>query len=331
VNGKSTSTNVINNTTNGNVASTNGGVGGVANLMRNASKSCDNNINKSTSCGINGAEKNGGLHLNGNVTNSGLITNGNAAVTHSSSTTSNLNNSHASMFEASCNIHNNNNNNNTGTTTTNGIRSNSFKTNSLVALTTTTNGHASSEEKRSESESVVKDSLPNGTADANNENDECIDISQEFESHNGLGQLVVNGHVYDNNSSFKLSLTADESLQSVTNGAGVDGNSTTNSTTTTTTIANNNNNTNNNHLGPQVLSFQVEIDDSRKRRIDEKLRECSSGDSDSESEHNIYMPKAVDLPSAQRLAKRLYYLDGFKANDVVRHLSKKYAPFFSLL
>lgn len=67
--------------------------------------------------------------------------------------------------------------------------------------------------------------------------------------------------------------------------------------------------------------FQVEIDESIKRRIDEKLRECS--DSDSDSEHNIYTPKAVDLPSAQRLAKRLYYLDGFKLNDVVRHLSKK--------
>ncbi len=72
-----------------------------------------------------------------------------------------------------------------------------------------------------------------------------------------------------------------------------------------------------------VLTFQVDIDDSIKRKIDEKLKECSSGDSDSESEHNVYWPKAVDLPSAQRLAKRLYYLDGFKAADVSRHLSKK--------
>lgn len=72
-----------------------------------------------------------------------------------------------------------------------------------------------------------------------------------------------------------------------------------------------------------VLSFLVEIDDTIKKKIDEKLRECGSGDSDSDSDVNIYTPKAVDLPSAQRLAKRLYYLDGFKANDVVRHLSKK--------
>jgi hypothetical protein len=76
-----------------------------------------------------------------------------------------------------------------------------------------------------------------------------------------------------------------------------------------------------NHL--PVLNFQVEIDDTIKKKIDEKLKECSSGDSDSDSECNVYFPKAVDLPSAQRLAKRLYYLDGFKANDVVRHLSKK--------
>jgi hypothetical protein len=72
-----------------------------------------------------------------------------------------------------------------------------------------------------------------------------------------------------------------------------------------------------------VLSFQVEIDDTIKKKIDEKLKECSSGDSDSDSSVNIYTPKAVDLPSAQRLAKRLFYLDGFKTSDVARHLSKK--------
>lgn len=81
-------------------------------------------------------------------------------------------------------------------------------------------------------------------------------------------------------------------------------------------------------VGGLIGTFQIEIDESIKRRIDEKLRECSSGDSDSDSEHNIYTPKAVDLPSAQRLAKRLYYLDGFKLNDVVRHLSKKYSLIF---
>jgi hypothetical protein len=34
--------------------------------------------------------------------------------------------------------------------------------------------------------------------------------------------------------------------------------------------------------------------------------------------------KSVDLPSARRLAKRLYLLDGFKSTDVMRHLCKRY-------
>lgn len=47
-------------------------------------------------------------------------------------------------------------------------------------------------------------------------------------------------------------------------------------------------------------------------------------ESDIESLHSFhYSPKAVDLPSAVRLAKRLYTLDGFKKSDVSRHLSKK--------
>ncbi|KAK9506294.1 hypothetical protein O3M35_008254 [Rhynocoris fuscipes] len=46
-------------------------------------------------------------------------------------------------------------------------------------------------------------------------------------------------------------------------------------------------------------------------------------DSDVESLHSYhYSPKAVDIPSAVRLAKRLYTLDGFKKSDVSRHLSK---------
>lgn len=80
-----------------------------------------------------------------------------------------------------------------------------------------------------------------------------------------------------------------------------------------------------------VLTFQIEIDDSIKKKIDEKLKECSSTDSDSDSEQNMYTPKSVDLPSAQRLAKRLYFLDGFKPNDVFRHLSKKYLYYIYIL
>ncbi|XP_023230017.1 uncharacterized protein LOC111630187, partial [Centruroides sculpturatus] len=46
-------------------------------------------------------------------------------------------------------------------------------------------------------------------------------------------------------------------------------------------------------------------------------------ESDIESLHSFhYSPKAVDMPSAYRLAKRLYNLEGFKKSDVSRHLSK---------
>lgn len=51
----------------------------------------------------------------------------------------------------------------------------------------------------------------------------------------------------------------------------------------------------------------------------------SEDESDVESLHSFhYSPKAVDMPSAIRLAKRLYGLDGFKKSDVSRHLCKKY-------
>ncbi|XP_078659022.1 uncharacterized protein LOC144904185 isoform X6 [Branchiostoma floridae x Branchiostoma belcheri] len=51
--------------------------------------------------------------------------------------------------------------------------------------------------------------------------------------------------------------------------------------------------------------------------------------SDSDSDVDLALdrepgsPKKVDIPSAKRLAKRLYNLDGFKKSDVARHLSKK--------
>lgn len=50
----------------------------------------------------------------------------------------------------------------------------------------------------------------------------------------------------------------------------------------------------------------------------------SDDGSDVESLHSYhYSPKAVDIPSAVRLAKRLFGLEGFKKSDVSRHLSKK--------
>ncbi|CAH0753155.1 unnamed protein product, partial [Bemisia tabaci] len=49
----------------------------------------------------------------------------------------------------------------------------------------------------------------------------------------------------------------------------------------------------------------------------------SEDESDIESLRSFhYSPKAVDHPSASRLAKRLFTLDGFKKSDVSRHLSK---------
>lgn len=58
--------------------------------------------------------------------------------------------------------------------------------------------------------------------------------------------------------------------------------------------------------------------------------QSADDESDIESLHSFhYSPKAVDLPSAVRLAKRLYSLDGFKKSDVSRHLGKKYVNNFA--
>lgn len=55
----------------------------------------------------------------------------------------------------------------------------------------------------------------------------------------------------------------------------------------------------------------------------------SDDGSDVDSLHSYhYSPKAVDIPSAVRLAKRLFLLEGFKKSDVSRHLSKKYVFLF---
>lgn len=69
-------------------------------------------------------------------------------------------------------------------------------------------------------------------------------------------------------------------------------------------------------------------DDTPTLLVNQEGRESSppiSDDgSDVDSLHSYhYSPKAVDIPSAVRLAKRLYGLEGFKKSDVSRHLSKK--------
>ncbi|KAK2720362.1 hypothetical protein QYM36_004300 [Artemia franciscana] len=48
----------------------------------------------------------------------------------------------------------------------------------------------------------------------------------------------------------------------------------------------------------------------------------SEEESDLESLSYHYSPKAVDVPAAGRLAKRLFMLDGFHKSDIARHLSK---------
>lgn len=51
--------------------------------------------------------------------------------------------------------------------------------------------------------------------------------------------------------------------------------------------------------------------------------DSSEGESDMESLHSYHPPvRQVDVPSAVRLAKRLFHLDGFKRTDVSRHLGK---------
>ena len=49
----------------------------------------------------------------------------------------------------------------------------------------------------------------------------------------------------------------------------------------------------------------------------------SEEESDMDSLHSYHPPvKIVDIPSAHRLAKRLYNLEGFRKSDISRHLSK---------
>ena len=50
---------------------------------------------------------------------------------------------------------------------------------------------------------------------------------------------------------------------------------------------------------------------------------CESQESDLESLHSYHPPtRTVDIPSAVRLARRLYSLQGFRKSDISRHLSK---------
>jgi hypothetical protein len=65
------------------------------------------------------------------------------------------------------------------------------------------------------------------------------------------------------------------------------------------------------------INQQVDVEGSPSSLCSEE------SESDLESIHSYHPPaKVIDIPSAKRLATRLYYLDGFKKTDVSRHLSR---------
>ncbi|CAL1282692.1 unnamed protein product [Larinioides sclopetarius] len=72
------------------------------------------------------------------------------------------------------------------------------------------------------------------------------------------------------------------------------------------------------------ISAANEVEESEHHPTAQRSESPPTDDeSDIESLHSFhYSPKAVDIPSAIRLAKRLFFLDGFKKTDVSRHLSK---------
>lgn len=91
-----------------------------------------------------------------------------------------------------------------------------------------------------------------------------------------------------------------------------------------------------------VSPISSELDQKTKEAIDARLKEIDD-EFDSTRKQGIFdldiaffypedllgpvrsetVNKSVDLPSARRLAKRLYMLDGFKSTDVIRHLCKR--------
>lgn len=81
-----------------------------------------------------------------------------------------------------------------------------------------------------------------------------------------------------------------------------------------------------NHSEDELATLTEEIPNNHNgTETHDSSPPISDDGSDVESLHSYhYSPKAVDLPSAVRLAKRLFGLEGFKKSDVSRHLSKKY-------
>ena len=73
-----------------------------------------------------------------------------------------------------------------------------------------------------------------------------------------------------------------------------------------------------------VLSSDTRSPTKQNELEGSPLSICSEeSESDLESIHSYHPPaKVIDIPSAKRLATRLYHLDGFKKTDVSRHLSR---------
>lgn len=68
---------------------------------------------------------------------------------------------------------------------------------------------------------------------------------------------------------------------------------------------------------------KIDLDEKIRAVIDARLKEIDDEfDSDGPVRAET-VNKSVDLPSARRLAKRLYMLDGFRSTDVIRHLCKR--------
>lgn len=73
-----------------------------------------------------------------------------------------------------------------------------------------------------------------------------------------------------------------------------------------------------------VISGEESRNESSSAEGDNRRCYSPEDESDVESLSSFhYSPKAIDMPSATRLAKRLFNLEGFKKSDVSRHLCKK--------
>lgn len=74
---------------------------------------------------------------------------------------------------------------------------------------------------------------------------------------------------------------------------------------------------------PIPKSQAVDSNHNGSNAVPAQQSSVSASDEDSSDTESLYSPpKGVDAPSASRLAKRLFNLEGFKKTDVSRHLSK---------